>query len=54
MLQTPLFAIWAEMNGAFMESVATAALVGWKCVFRAPRLIQIQLRFEHPERGRAS
>ena len=24
MLQTPLFAIWAEMNGAFMESVATA------------------------------
>ena len=24
MLQTPLFAIWAEMNGAFMESIATA------------------------------
>ena len=24
MLQTPLFAIWAEMNGSFMESIATA------------------------------
>jgi hypothetical protein len=24
MLQTPLFAIWAEMNGAFMETLATA------------------------------
>ena len=24
MLQTPVLAIWAEMNGAFMESVATA------------------------------
>ena len=23
-LHTPLFAIWAEMNGAFMESIATA------------------------------
>src|SRR6476469_8180795 len=24
MMQTPMFAIWAEMNGAFLESIANA------------------------------